>query len=54
MDIPFSQDSLARLNSLLMDVPYRYAAPIIVLVNNQIQIAQETYAAQVDVGTSPP
>lgn len=54
MDIKFSQDALAKLNSLLMDMPYRYAAPIIGLVNHQIQVSQEAYAAQVGVGTPPP
>ena len=44
MDIPFSQDTLARLNNLLMDVPYRYAASIVNLVNHQIQIAHENAA----------
>jgi len=49
MDIPFSQEALAQLDQMVMDIPYRLAAPIVNLVNQQIQRAHEMAADRKDM-----
>ena len=49
MDIPFSQEALAQLDQMVMEIPYRFAAPIVSLVNQQIQRAHEMAANRNDM-----